>query len=153
MKKFERMEQMVRDLAAGQNSDLPPEYTGFFVCFNRGEYYEAHDVLEHLWLRSSGPERDFFQGLILLAGGFVHLRKNYLRPLHFKDGRRLPAARRLFQLSETRLAAFPEIYWRLNLRMVRELIRQTSADIGSSGLPRNPWRPETAPRLALMDSP
>ena len=28
-----------------------PCYQGYFrCCFNEGRYYEAHDVLEHLWL-------------------------------------------------------------------------------------------------------
>ena len=30
--------------------DLDAHYLGYFECFNRGLFYEAHDVLEELWL-------------------------------------------------------------------------------------------------------
>ena len=29
-----------------------PCYVGYFRCWNEQRYYEAHDVLEHLWLRT-----------------------------------------------------------------------------------------------------
>jgi hypothetical protein len=33
---------------AGQRLDA--RYLGYFACFNEQQYYEAHDVLEDLWL-------------------------------------------------------------------------------------------------------
>ena len=57
-------------------------YLGYFACFNRQLYYEAHDVLEELWLPIRGtPQARFYQGLIQMAGGFVHLQKNRHREL------------------------------------------------------------------------
>ena len=51
-------------------------YLGFFDCFNQGLYFEAHEVLEELWLEDrSGPNGAFYKGLIQLAGAFVHLQK------------------------------------------------------------------------------
>jgi hypothetical protein len=149
MKKAQRMEQIIREMVADLPAGWPPEYTGFFSCFNAGQYYEAHDVLEHLWLRTSGAERDFFQALILLAGAFVHLRKQYLRPLHFKDGRRLPAAFRLFHLSRDKLAPYPALYWGLDLREVQQLIEETAAILEKGNFATNPWRPDRAPQLSL----
>ena len=29
---------------------LDAHYLGYFECFNRGLFYESHDVLEELWL-------------------------------------------------------------------------------------------------------
>ena len=37
-------------------------YLGYFECFNRGLFYEAHDVLEELWLQDrNGPNGNFYK--------------------------------------------------------------------------------------------
>jgi hypothetical protein len=38
---------------AGQfrGGKLDPHYTGYFELFNQRKFYEAHDVLEHIWLQ------------------------------------------------------------------------------------------------------
>jgi hypothetical protein len=61
---------------------LPRHYAGFFHCFNQGLYFEAHDVLEELWLAGgkTGENYAFYKGLIQWAGAFVHLQKGRLRP-------------------------------------------------------------------------
>jgi len=41
--------------------------------FNRGRYFECHETLEEMWLGLRGPSRDFFQGLIQVSVGFLHL--------------------------------------------------------------------------------
>ena len=52
-------------------------YAAYFEYFNRELFYEAHDVLEQLWLPiRKRPEGAFYKGLIQLAGAFVHLQKN-----------------------------------------------------------------------------
>jgi uncharacterized protein len=40
--------------------------------FNRGEYFECHEVLELAWTPERGPRRLFLQGLIHVAVGFYH---------------------------------------------------------------------------------
>ena len=40
--------------------------------FNRHYFFEAHDVWEEIWRAERGPMRNFFKGLIHLAGGFHH---------------------------------------------------------------------------------
>ena len=37
-------------IASCQGRELDAHYLGYFECFNRGLFYEAHDVLEELWL-------------------------------------------------------------------------------------------------------
>ena len=73
-------------------------YVGWFECFNRGEYYEAHDVLEDLWLEGgkAGANYAFHKGLIQFAGAFVHLQKGRLGP-----------AVALFRLAEANLQRYP----------------------------------------------
>ena len=64
-----------------QGQELDAHYLGYFDCFNRQLFYEAHDVLEDLWLPDRhGVNGNFYKGLIQLAGAFVHLQKNRLRP-------------------------------------------------------------------------
>ena len=46
----------------------------FRACFNSGRFYEAHDVLEVLWLPvRRTPEGEIWKGLIQLAAAFVHV--------------------------------------------------------------------------------
>ena len=77
-----------------------PYYRGFFQCWNEQRYYEAHDVLEQLWLKTKSEDANFFKGLIQAAGAFVHLQKKFQHPTHPKHGRRLSPAARLFRLAE-----------------------------------------------------
>jgi uncharacterized protein len=43
--------------------------------FNRGAYFECHEVLEEAWTPERGPRRLFLQGLIHVAVGFYHHRR------------------------------------------------------------------------------
>ena len=40
--------------------------------FNRHYFFEAHDVWEEIWQAERGPMKNFFKGLIHVAGGFHH---------------------------------------------------------------------------------
>ena len=67
--KSARIAVMIESL---QGRELDARYLGYFECFNRQLFYEAHDVLEDLWLPDrSGPNGNFYKGLIQLAGAFV----------------------------------------------------------------------------------
>jgi len=152
MKKNERIGDYISGLVdpedrSGQN--WPAAYRGYFVCFNRSEYYEAHDVLEHLWLQETGDSAGFYKGLIQVAGAFVHLRKQYLRPHHHKDGRRLPPAFRLFKLGMQNLSPFGRLYLGLDLAKLEQICGQYMAILEDSKFTLNPWRPENAPQLQL----
>jgi len=147
MKKFDRMEQFVASLHTGGADGLHPCYAGYFVCFNRGEYYEAHDVLEHLWLQCEDESEPFYKGLIQLAGGFVHLRKQYLRPDHPKDGRRLAPASRLFALATENLSPFTPRHLHLDVDAVLVLAAETAGHLRRSDFTVNPWSPENLPQI------
>src|SRR6516162_9498318 len=94
MGKGERISQFVRDLE-GDDVDLGGDvanrafYRAYFRCWNEQRYYEAHDVLEQLWLNSETVDDNFFKGLIQAAGAFVHLQKNFEHPTHAKHSHRL----------------------------------------------------------------
>jgi predicted metal-dependent hydrolase len=45
------------------------------VAFNRGEYFEAHELWEEVWRVLDGAERIHVQGLIQIAAGLHHLQQ------------------------------------------------------------------------------
>lgn len=150
MKKSDRISAYVETLGAAPGLDLDPHYTGFFTCFNRGEYYEAHDVLEQLWLRTPGANHAFFKGLIQIAGAFVHLRKQFLQPDHPKDGRRLRPAARLFDLGMRNLDPFGPVHLRLDVAALCALCAEHVSALTENGFVQNPWEPTRLPRVVLM---
>ena len=83
MNKGQRISRLVEQLSGPPPEQTTDEiadhpcYVGYFRCWNEQRYYEAHDVLEHLWLRTKSDDANYFKGLIQAAGGFVHLQKQY----------------------------------------------------------------------------
>jgi uncharacterized protein len=157
MNKGERISQFVRDLE-GDDVDFTGEvanhpcYRGFFRCWNEQRYYEAHDVLEHLWLNTDTEDNNFFKGLIQAAGAFVHLQKNFEHPTHAKHSRRLRPAVRLFELAEKNLSPFAPLHHALDVAALLDLFRATRAKIVADKFELNPWSPANAPRLELSSS-
>ena len=150
MKKSDRIEAFVATLetsAPGEGGD--PRYTGWFTCFNAGDYYEAHDVLEHLWLRTPGENHAFFKGLIQLAGAFVHLRKQHEHPTHAKHGARLRPAARLFRLAQKNLTPFAPRHLRLDVAAVCQLCEDHAQKIEAADYTQNSWSPKSRPHLEL----
>jgi predicted metal-dependent hydrolase len=47
-------------------------YQRGIVMFNRGEFYDAHEVLEDVWRASVDPEKKFLQALIQTAVALHH---------------------------------------------------------------------------------
>ena len=121
--------------------DLPAHYLGYFECFNRQLFYEAHDVLEELWLAEGRPGANygFYKGLIQFAGAFVHLQKNRLRP-----------AAALFKLAEENFRAYPAQHERLDLNFVRALITDWLGRLKASDFAKNPLTPDNASKLVLL---
>ena len=156
MNKGERISRFVRELE-GENSNAThigaivdhPYYRAYFRCWNQKQYYEAHDVLEQLWLRRGSADDDFFKGLIQAAGAFVHLRKQLEQPTHAKHSRRLPPAVRLFRLAGKNLSKFVPLRHGLDVAALCSLLHEYADQIVASDYRINPWSPETAPKLRL----
>lgn len=149
MKKSDRIAQFVETLRPGGDASLDPRYHGFFQCFNEQRYYEAHDVLEDLWLERRDENYAFYKGLIQVAGAFVHLQKQYLHPDHPHHGRRLQPASRLFALAEKNLRGYGENHLLLDVGGLRELCESQRQALEASDFMVNPWRPESAPAIHL----
>ena len=120
--------------------ELDAHYLGYFDCFNRQLFYEAHDVLEDLWLPDRhGVNGNFYKGLIQLAGAFVHLQKNRLRP-----------SAALFKLASANLEKYSSPHERLNLVAVRQLIAGWLWQLEKDGFLVNPLSTVNVPQLALQ---
>jgi predicted metal-dependent hydrolase len=147
MKKAEKIEGLLRALPPG-TSGLDPCYEAYFACFNTQLYYEAHDVLEHLWLQTRDADHAFYKGLIQFAGAFVHLQKQFNRPAHPKDAGRARPAVRLFKLAARNLAPYRPRHLHLDVERVWTLSTTLAEQIPATGY-ANPWTPDTAPTLFL----
>ena len=49
------------------------------ALFNGVRYWHAHEAWETLWRAARDDERDFYQGLIQVAAGLLHLQRRNLR--------------------------------------------------------------------------
>ena len=70
--------------------------------FNDAKYFEAHEAWEELWHVEQGRDRTFVQGLIQVAGHFVHINKgNWSGALSLAEAAlgkfNLPASHRLYR--------------------------------------------------------
>jgi predicted metal-dependent hydrolase len=123
-----------------QGKELDAHYLGYFDCFNRQLFYEAHDVLEDLWLKDRhGADGNFYKGLIQLAGAFVHLQKDRLRP-----------AAALFKLALANLEQYPGEHKQLNLKLVQALAQNWLSELDQGGFSRNPLTAGNVPKLVLI---
>jgi len=127
---------MIGDGSAG---GLDPFYAGYYECFNRGQFYEAHDILEQLWLKDRhGANGAFYKGLIQLAGAFVHLQKERLRP-----------SAALFKLAGANLGHYAGTHERLAMPSVLAMIQHWLALLERDDFRSNPIRSEPAPVLRV----
>ena len=137
MSKHERIAEFARQFSG---DGVDPRYAGYFALFNQQKFYEAHDVLEDLWLADRrGAGGDFYKGLIQLAGAFVHLQKNRLKP-----------SAALFELARVNLEKYPPTHERLNLTAVLLLVSGWHRQLEREGFRVNPLSAVNVPQLALQ---
>jgi len=132
--------QIAQRIQSFEGQDLDAHYLGYFDCFNRQEFYGAHDVLEELWLADrQGANGAFYKGLIQLAGAFVHLQKQRLRP-----------AGALLKLARDNLERYPPLHERLEVQSVIGLIESWLTALEAVDYGVNPLRSDNAPKLRLV---
>jgi len=133
-KKSARIAEMIESL---RGRALDAHYLGYFECFNQQLFYEAHDVLEELWLAQRRAPNDlFYKGLIQLAGAFVHLQKDRLGP-----------SAALFRLAQNNLVQYPPLHEELRVTEVLALIDTWLKRLETGA--ENPLRTNAPPRLSV----
>jgi hypothetical protein len=100
--------------------------------FNRGRFFDAHEVLEEIWRPARGGRRRFLQALIQVAVGFHH---------HSRGN--LAGARSLLARGGNTLTQYPSSYAGLKLDPLR-----TALDAWLEALAEGRAAPPL-PRLAL----
>ena len=91
----------------------PREYLEGIVHFNAGRYYDAHEVWEEIWLRSSGDEKLFLQMLIQAAVSLHHYERGNLR-----------GASNLYQAVLEKLKRFGDSYLDADLHGLSSSLRE-----------------------------
>ena len=72
------------ELPPGRTQPLAPEeadrlFRQGVALFNGVRYWHAHEAWETLWRAASDDERGFYQGLIQVAAGLLHLQRRNMR--------------------------------------------------------------------------
>jgi hypothetical protein len=62
-------------MAAAAESPLPPRVRQGIELFNRGDFFECHEVLELEWKADLAPHRVLYQGMLQAAVTLHHVRR------------------------------------------------------------------------------
>jgi uncharacterized protein len=82
-------------------------------CYKSGEYFEAHEHWEGVWLNCDEPEKTFLQALIQITAAFHHLQRKNFR-----------GTASLLRVALRRLDDFPSAYGGIEVEAVRESVRE-----------------------------
>jgi predicted metal-dependent hydrolase len=121
-----------------------PRYLAGITLFNRGDYFEAHEVWESLWLDTAGPDKRFYQGLIQAAVGLCHFCNGNVR-----------GAVKLYHSSRDYLARYPSPHLGLDHAAFREKMQRCFADLLANEAPDRPIAPDEdlLPEIVLAPAP
>lgn len=104
-------------------------------CYQTGQFFEAHEHWEEVWLTLSEPEKSFLQALIQITAAFHHLRRGNQSGALSLLGRAL-----------RRLDSYPSPYCCLDLALLREQVR-----IWLSALLEEKEEPAPIPEFRIMN--
>jgi predicted metal-dependent hydrolase len=105
--------------------DYDPRYLAGIVLFNRGDYFEAHEVWEGLWMETASPDKRFYQSLIQAAVALCHFCNGNVR-----------GAAKLYKSSRDYMERYPSLhlgldriaFWQQMERCFAELLASTDLD-------------------------
>jgi predicted metal-dependent hydrolase len=121
----------------------PREYLEGIEHFNARRYFEAHEVWEEVWLRSTGDAKRFYQMLIQAAVGLHHYERGNVR-----------GARGMRKRVVEKLQLLPSFYMSLDLSDFSEQFNNFFADLADGddeAAPPQSDKPRPLIRL-LVDS-
>jgi len=91
-----------------------PRFRAFVEAFNQGRFFDAHEELEELWQRYSGPDRACIQGLIQAAVALEH---------HVRGN--AAGARRVGARARDNLESWAPVHFGIDLSDLMERLRDT----------------------------
>jgi uncharacterized protein len=92
--------------------------------FNAGQFFEAHESWEAVWLRAPEPDKTFLQGIIQVAAAFHHYSRGNCR-----------GARSLLAAGLGRLSRFPAVHRGIDLAALRAEAHTWSAALTAGSIP------------------
>lgn len=110
----------------GWDAPLSAKARAGVEAFNRGDYFEQHELFEQAWLEESRPIRDFYQGLLQIGVAFYHIQRG-----------NWAGAIKLFRRGLPRLRSLPPVCQGIDLAALRaaaEAIHQEITDLGPARL-------------------
>jgi predicted metal-dependent hydrolase len=105
-------------------------------CFHSGEFFEAHEHWELVWLKVREPEKTFLQGLIQVTASFHH----------FQRGNQLGTSS-LMRAALRRLDKYPEVFGGIQVKPLRAAVRLWLETL--EAVPQS--SPPPIPRVQLAD--
>ena len=115
----------------------PREYLEGIRFFNERGYFDAHEIWEEIWLRSSGDAKLFYQTLIQAAVGLHHYARGNMR-----------GARGMHKNVMEKLERLPDIFMSLDLGEFKVQFATFFADIETAEAPVSDRQP---PVIRLLD--
>lgn len=110
--------------------------------FNAGQFFEAHEAWEEVWLESAREMRHFYQGLIQVAAAFVHLQRN-----------EYPGTVKLLDEGLRKLEAYPAVVLGVQLAPFIRAARLVEARVVELGAARlREVDVATLPRVEIEDA-
>lgn len=107
------------------------------ACYRRGEFFEAHEHWESLWLTLQEPEKSFLQALIQITAAFHHVHRDHPR-----------GAVSLLRRALGRLETYPSSFGGIQVAWLREQVRVWLQALERGNAPALP----DAPRICPIDS-
>ena len=90
--------------------------------FNRGEYFEQHELLEATWLAESRPVREMYQGILQVGVAFLQIERN-----------NWPGALKLLRRGLPRLRTLPPICQGIDIAAFRAAAEAIHIEITALG--------------------
>lgn len=123
--------------------DYDPRYLAGIVLFNRGDFFEAHEVWEELWGDTPGPGKSYYQGLIQAAVALCHYCNGNVR-----------GAVKLFRTARQYMAQFASPHQGLDIAAFwLQMERCFAPLLAQAEPPRAEPDPELFPTLILEPAP
>ena len=88
---------------------LHPQAVIGLECFNRREFFEAHEYLEAAWRDEKGPVRELYRGILQVGVAYLHIQRGNLR-----------GALKMFRRLRPWLDSFPDECRGINLARLRQ---------------------------------
>lgn len=128
-----------KQIDAEQERIYPRQYIEGIEHFNARRYFEAHEIWEEIWLRSSGDTKLFYQMLIQAAVGLHHYERGNTR-----------GGRGMYKRVVEKLQLLPSFYMSLDLADFSVQFRNFFADLIENNIETAPLADKPRPRICLL---